>query len=162
MSPVNEFPQRNKTLKYWPQQWCTRMWGTKKTELHPVCLIPFCIIDMILARCFLNNWIIYYCLLPQRVPDMDKKTKLQHGFLFCPLGRLVVPRPFAFEPWFVDQEEETEQVQSTKGTRTFWLWKVCHPPCNLLSDVLVVCNFMSWCISYLSGRVRSEIPSCFC
>lgn len=45
-------------------------------KLHHVCLIPFCIIDMILAKCFLNNWIIYYYLLPQRVPDLDKKFNL--------------------------------------------------------------------------------------
>lgn len=55
-------------------------WGEQKKNrmrwkmLHRVCLIPFCIIDIILANCFfLNNWIIYYCLLPQRVPDLDKK-----------------------------------------------------------------------------------------
>lgn len=42
--------------------------------LYHVCLIPFCIIDIIPAKCFLkglNNLLL--STLPQRVPDLDKK-----------------------------------------------------------------------------------------
>lgn len=64
-------------------------WGKKKNlnvfneMLHHVCLIPFCIIDMILAKCFLNNWIIYLLsVLPQLVPDLDKKLNSSPFLVF--------------------------------------------------------------------------------
>lgn len=72
--------------------------------LHHVCLIPFCITDMILAKCFfkqLNNLLL--SMLPQRVPDLDKKTPSLLSFFWDS------HRPFASEPL----HEETCNVLGT-------------------------------------------------
>lgn len=74
--------------------------------LHHVCLIPFCIIDMNYwydsCKVFfkqLNNLLM--SMLPQCVPDLDKKKrkkkkrkKLPHIFFFHSLGLSLAQRPF--------------------------------------------------------------------
>lgn len=89
------------------EQWSNRLWsggkGKKKKRrkkgmclmkmLHHVCLIPFCIIDMNYwydsCKVFfkqLNNLLL--SMLPQRVPDLDKKLPLPRFLLFFFFGTL--------------------------------------------------------------------------
>lgn len=68
---------------------------------------------MILAKCFLkqrNNLLL--SMLPQRVPDLDKKIPPlpPFFFFFFSFGLMMVHRPFAFEPPY----EETCDVFWTK------------------------------------------------
>lgn len=64
-----------------------KYWMCQLKVLHHVCLILFCIIDMILAKCFLkqlNNLLM--SMLPQRVPDLDKKLNPHSPIVFFSLG----------------------------------------------------------------------------
>ncbi len=91
-----EFPEKDR--KHWAMKQQTLDRGEKKNNkkkkpeclmkmLHHVCLIPFCIIDMNYwydsCKVFfkqLNNLLL--SMLPQRVPDLDKK--LNSPLLFFP------------------------------------------------------------------------------
>lgn len=96
-----EFPEKDKTLKYWSlsNEATDSGSGRKKNKqkktnpecsmkmLHHVCLIPFCIIDMNYwydsCKVFfkqLNNLLL--SMLPQRVPDLDKKLNFPPPFFF--------------------------------------------------------------------------------
>lgn len=109
------------------EQWSDRLWiiGEEKEKkrkywmclmkmLHHVCLIPFCIIDMNYwydsCKVFfkqLNNLLL--SMLPQRVPDLDKKLNSTPP-LFFSLGLSAGHGPFAFEPPY----EETCNALWTK------------------------------------------------
>lgn len=132
-----EFPEKDlKTLKYWSLsneatdsgswEWKKKKtkkekkknknWMCLKKMLHHVCLIPFCIIDMNYwydsCKVFFkqrNNLLL--SMLPQRVPDLDKKNPPSLFFFFFSfLDSWWVIGLFAFEPPY----EETCNVSWTK------------------------------------------------
>lgn len=98
---------RRRGRKKWKKNWLCLM-----KMLHHVCLIPFCIIDMNYwydsCKVFFKQLInLLLSMLPQRVPDLDKK--LNSPFFFS-LGLSVGRRPFASEPLY----EETCNALWTK------------------------------------------------
>lgn len=129
-----EFQEKDRKLWINEQRTLDRGGGKKKQKknwmclmkmLHHVCLIPFCIIDMNYwydsCKVFfkqLNNLLL--SMLPQRVPDLDKK--LNSPLFFFSSGLSTGHRPFACEPPYeetfscvVDQDEET-------GPLLYWSW----------------------------------------
>lgn len=91
--------RKHSSTDHWAvKQQTLDLWGAKKEKrkkywmclmkmLHHVCLIPFCIIDMNYwydsCKVFfkqLNNLLL--SMLPQRVPDLDKKLNSPSPFFF--------------------------------------------------------------------------------
>lgn len=131
-----EFPEKDlKTLKYWSLsneatdsgswEWKKKQKKEKKKKTKTECVWRKCcimyvwyhfvlliwIIDMILAKCFLNNGIIYYCLCYLSVSQTwTKKIPPPYFFFFFFLDSWWVIGLFAFEPPY----EETCNVSWTK------------------------------------------------